>query len=120
MVGGIGSNGGGAMESIRAALQRQADAAQRLSEAKARLGGESAEVSKGDSDFGEKLKAGIRDVNEQVQLGDELVEGIVSGEVSDFHEVAAQIKQADLSFKFTLAVRNKFVDAYREIMRMSV
>lgn len=120
MVGGIGSSGGGAMESIRAALQRQAEASKRLAEAKDSLSAAGQEVGATEADFSEKLKAGIREVNQQVQLGDDLVEGIVTGEVSDFHEVAAQIKQADLSFKFTLAVRNKFVDAYREIMRMSV
>ena len=34
--------------------------------------------------------------------------------------VAGQLKQAEIMFKFSLEVRNKLIDAYRETMRMSV
>jgi len=38
----------------------------------------------------------------------------------DFHEVATRVKQAQLSFDFSMQVRNKLIDAYREVMRMTV
>ena len=38
----------------------------------------------------------------------------------DLHEVATLLKQSELSFDFAMQVRNKFIDAYREVMRMSV
>jgi flagellar hook-basal body complex protein FliE len=38
----------------------------------------------------------------------------------DLHEVTTQIKQTELAFEFSMQVRNKFIDAYREVMRMSV
>jgi len=63
---------------------------------------------------------GLKDVDSQVKRADALVDGIVSGKVQDFHEVAAALKESELALKFSLEVRNKFVDAYREIMRMSV
>ena len=47
-------------------------------------------------------------------------EEVVTGRVDEFHELAARLKQADLTFKFALEVRNKLIDAYREVMRMSV
>jgi len=75
------------------------------------------EVGKG---FSSSLANGVKDVDQEMKLHDQLVEGIVSGRVTEFHEVAAQVKQADLAFKFALSVRNKFVDAYREVMRMNV
>jgi flagellar hook-basal body complex protein FliE len=34
--------------------------------------------------------------------------------------VAARLKESELSLRFSLEVRNKLIDAYREIMRMSV
>ena len=120
MVGGIGSSGGGALDGIRAALQRQAEATKRLAEAQANLTEGSADVAPDKADFGDKLRQGLEQVNSQVQLGDELVDGILTGKVTEFHEVASQVKQADLTFKFALSVRNKFIDAYREVMRMSV
>ncbi len=121
MVNGVGSGGGGnfARDAIKAAMQRQSDALQRLDSASTRLSGASTEAIPTE-DFSSALTQNIKEVNEQVKLGDQLVEGIVTGKVTDFHEIAAQVKQADLSFKFALAVRNKFVDAYREVMRMTV
>ena len=35
-------------------------------------------------------------------------------------EIAARVKRADLSFKFAMEIRNKLIDAYREVMRMQV
>ena len=34
--------------------------------------------------------------------------------------LAIQLKRADLSFRFALEIRNKLIDAYREVMRMNV
>ena len=45
---------------------------------------------------------------------------MATGGIQDFHELAAHLKQSELTFKFALEVRNKLIDAYRETMRMSV
>ena len=68
----------------------------------------------------ESLKSGLDEVNQSVQRADALDEALVSGKVQDFHEVAVHLKQADLSFRFALEVRNRLIDAYREVMRMNV
>ncbi len=34
--------------------------------------------------------------------------------------MTTQLKQAELTFKFALEVRNKLIDAYRETMRMTL
>ena len=70
--------------------------------------------------FDDSLSKGLREVNASVNRVDELPADLVSGRVGDFHELAVQIKQAELSFKFAMEVRNKLIDAYRETMRMSV
>ena len=117
MVNGIGS--GGARDAIKAAIQRQAEARSRLGEASAQITGQP-EASAASGSFGDTFKASAAEINSQMQASEKVIQGVVSGEVTDFHEIAAQVKQADLSFKFALAVRNKFIDAYREVMRMSV
>ena len=38
----------------------------------------------------------------------------------DIHEAATAIKESQITFQFALQVRNKLMDAYREVMRMSV
>jgi flagellar hook-basal body complex protein FliE len=67
------------------------------------------------SKFGEALQ----NLNQEVKKVDDLTESFLMGE-KDFHEVAVQIRQSDLALKYAFAVRNKLVDAYREVMRMSV
>jgi flagellar hook-basal body complex protein FliE len=72
------------------------------------------------SGFTQALADGVRSADAQVSAVDALPSELVAGRVSDFHEIAAQIKQSELTFKFALEVRNKLIDAYRETMRMSV
>lgn len=119
MVNSIGSGGGFARDAIRAAMQRQAEAQQRLRGAADELQASSTGAADAER-FDSKLVEGLKEVNAQVELGERLVEDVLTGKVTEFHEVASQVKQADLTFKFALSVRNKFIDAYREVMRMSV
>lgn len=60
-----------------------------------------------------ELAEGLRGV-------DDLPLAMVEGRVDGFQELAVRVKSADLSFRFALEVRNKLIDAYREVMRMSV
>jgi flagellar hook-basal body complex protein FliE len=116
MVDRIGEGPSLARSAIESALKRHSDAVARV-----RGGQESAPAPETQSaGFSSALVDGIKDVDAQVKRADALVEGVVTGQVQDFHEVAAALKQSELSLKFALEVRNKFIDAYREIMRMSV
>lgn len=122
MIQRIGSAGGAslAQAAIEAALKAHADAAKRI---EAQLAGATNQVSPADSsatNFTRLLADGVRSANAQVNQVDALPSEMVSGKISDFHEVAALIKQSELTFKFSLEVRNKLIDAYRETMRMSV
>lgn len=116
---GIQGGGGLGRAAIEAALKRQSAAMDRMRERMQDVAGEPAADSAG---FGERMDAvrGLEKLDGEVKRADELAEKLITGEVDSFHEVAAQLKQTDLSFKFALQVRNKLVDAYREVMRMSV
>jgi flagellar hook-basal body complex protein FliE len=69
--------------------------------------------------FESAITQNISEVNDTVKASDKLTLDAVKGEL-DFHEVAGRIKEAQLSFNFAMQVRNKLIDSYREIMRMSV
>lgn len=71
-------------------------------------------------DFTQALESGIREVDAKVQGADALPLDLLTGKVNDFHEIAVQLKSTELSFKFAMEIRNKLVDAYREVMRMTV
>ena len=68
---------------------------------------------------GSTITETLQHLDHEVRKVDDLTESFLKGE-KDFHEVAVQIRQSDLALKYAFAVRNKLVDAYREVMRMSV
>lgn len=122
MVDGIGPSSF-ARTAIEAALRSQSESAKRIDTDVAKsfaTGGLDASGTPKTQAFGESLERGLREVNESINRIDELPADLVTGKVGDFHELAVQIKQAELSFKFAMEVRNKLIDAYRETMRMSV
>ena len=119
----IGSGAGLARQAIESALKRQAEASRRMAEmaqSQSQAADQKANPQAVGADFASELTKGVAEVSKAAQGLETLPEAIVRGDVSDFHEVTAQLKQSELSFKFALEVRNKFVDAYREVMRMSV
>ena len=126
MVDRIGSGGGLAHEAIQAALKSHAEKAAQLRSAADALGASGAAEAQGAprtdgaSGFAEALGDGLREVDDRLKTAERTPEDMLTGKISDFHEVAVQIRQADLSFRFAMEIRNKLVDAYREVMRMNV
>ncbi len=62
----------------------------------------------------------ISKVNAFQQNAHQSVDRFLNGEGDEVHRVALAAQQADLSFQMFLAVRNKVVSAYQEVMRMQV
>src|SRR5688572_26272880 len=71
-------------------------------------------------DFARALESGLDRVDQSVRTAESMPVDLLTGKIDDFHEIAVQLKSAELSFKFAMEIRNKLVDAYREVMRMSV
>jgi flagellar hook-basal body complex protein FliE len=70
--------------------------------------------------FGDTLKSFITDVNSlQAQAG-KAVQDFSSGESIEVHDVMVAAEKARTSFDLLLEVRNKTIDAYRELMRIPV
>lgn len=67
--------------------------------------------------FGQKLKEAISDVNQLQNEADTAMENVAKGELG-VHEGMLAISKADLSLRLLVQVRNKVLDAYREISRM--
>jgi flagellar hook-basal body complex protein FliE len=64
----------------------------------------------------ELVGASVRDD----QKADQAVLNVALGRSDDIPGAALAVGMADLSFRRVLEVRNKFIDAYQEIMRMQV
>ena len=123
MVNGIGTGEGGlaraAVESaLKAALQRKAQSLQNLQGLASQISG-SEGPTPAEKPFADLVTGSVRDLDATVKMAEALPAEVVKGNL-DFHEVAARLKEAGLAFDFALQVRNKLIDAYREVMRMSV
>lgn len=68
--------------------------------------------------FGQRLKKAIEAVNDSQQNADSATKQVIKGSMG-IHEGMMAISRADISLRLLLQVRNKVMDAYREISRMS-
>ncbi|MBD8025776.1 flagellar hook-basal body complex protein FliE [Ureibacillus sp. Re31] len=70
--------------------------------------------------FANTLKDAIASVNNQQVASDAMTEKLIKGEDVDLHEVMIAAQKASVSLNATMEVRNKAVEAYQEIMRMTI
>ncbi|MGE5314480.1 MAG: flagellar hook-basal body complex protein FliE [Acidobacteriota bacterium] len=70
--------------------------------------------------FGDTLKHFINDVNSLQAEAGKAVQDFSSGEAVEVHDVMVAAEKARTSFDLLLEVRNKTIDAYRELMRIPV
>ncbi|MEO0650961.1 MAG: flagellar hook-basal body complex protein FliE [Planctomycetota bacterium] len=89
-----------------------------ISEGKSAAG--QAASGSGGASMVESLMDGLGAVQNEMGAAEALPEQLVSGQLESFEQLAAQVKRADLTFRFSLEIRNRLVDAYREVMRMTV
>ena len=68
--------------------------------------------------FSEMLHEVGTSIVEPQQQAAEAVEKFTSGMNGKIHETMLAVEKADISLKYMMNVRNKLIEAYREIMRM--
>ena len=67
--------------------------------------------------FAQKLKSALEDVNEIQEKGDEAMANLATGQVKDLHQAAIAIGKAEIHMKLMLEIRNKALNAYKELSR---
>lgn len=70
--------------------------------------------------FANTLKDAISNVNEQQIQSDTMTQKLINGGDVELHEVMIASQKASITLNATMEVRNKAIEAYQEIMRMSV
>jgi len=76
--------------------------------------------SNGSDNFAAVLNTYVSQVNHDEKVADKAAVALASGKSKNTSETLVAMQKADLSFQLMLGVRNKLVDAYREISRMQV
>ncbi|NLJ79136.1 MAG: flagellar hook-basal body complex protein FliE [Tissierellia bacterium] len=77
-------------------------------------------VAQDDDSFGSFLNNALDRINEQQLIGDEYQRRLATGDVDNLHDVTIAQEKANVSLQLALGVRNKIIEAYREIMRMQI
>ena len=76
--------------------------------------------TRGGDGFGEALSRAVASVNDlQLDARDATI-SMASGTGGDSAQALVTIEKANVSFQFALQIRNKLLEAYQEVMRMSV
>ena len=81
-----------------------------------RLGKSAAAAGTGFAEALEKLVDSVEETNAEANTA---VTGMINKTV-DVHEAMLAVHEAEEKLQLTLAIRNKFVNAYQEIMRMGI
>lgn len=82
--------------------------------------GHSSSVAAPGKGFMDVLSDSVAKVNMDQVEADSAIRELVAGRTKNIHETMLAVERADASLKLMMQVRNKVLDAYREIMRMQV
>jgi flagellar hook-basal body complex protein FliE len=70
--------------------------------------------------FASVLKNSIEELNHLQAESDQLTNKMINGEDVELHDVMIASQKASVTLQLGLEVRNKAVEAYQEMMRMSI
>ena len=70
--------------------------------------------------FGDLIAKGVENLQELQANADQLGVQAATGDLTDVHDYMIASTQASLATELTVAVRNKAVEAFNEIMRMQI
>lgn len=70
--------------------------------------------------FKDVLKNALDNTNDLQLKSRELDNLLAMGKAENLHEVTIAAEKASLALQFTIEVKNKLIDAYKEISRMQV
>ncbi len=78
-----------------------------------------ADASTGPS-FGQMLQSALGQVSGLQDHAAQMTTAFAQGKTGDIHSVMIASEQATMALQLTTQIRNKAVDAYQEVMRMSM
>ena len=76
--------------------------------------------SSGSGSFANSIGDALSQLEATQQKADGLAQQVASGDLRDVHDYMIAATEASVSTEFTLAIRNKVVDAFNQIMQMPV
>jgi flagellar hook-basal body complex protein FliE len=77
-------------------------------------------AASGAGDFGQLVGNLLRDVNQSQNQASDAVAQLAAGKADNVHQVMIALGKAEVSFNYMLEVRNRLLDAYKQVMQMQI
>jgi len=74
-------------------------------------------TNKADGSFADLLKKEINETNDTLQSAKQAETDMATGDVKDLAKASITIQKAELKMKMMLEVRNKAINAYKELLK---
>lgn len=71
-------------------------------------------------ELGQTFADALSGLSKTQENSDTLIQQLAAGEDVDIHQVLIAAEETDINFRIAIAIRDKLVDAYREIRNMPV
>ncbi|MBN4067668.1 MAG: flagellar hook-basal body complex protein FliE [Alkaliphilus sp.] len=78
------------------------------------------EKLKSGTSFADLFAEAISNANALEKKGELLAEDLATGKLDNIHEIMINTQKSEIAMQLVLQVRNKVLDAYREISRMQI
>jgi len=76
--------------------------------------------NKADGSFEDLLKKELDTTNDMMQKADKAEADIATGKVKDLAKASITIQKAEMQMKMVLEVRNKAINAYKELLKTQI
>ncbi len=70
--------------------------------------------------FSDVLKDAINNLNSIQKEADEKMVAFAKGDIKSIHDVTIAVSKADIALSLAIEIRNRILEAYREITRMQI
>ena len=77
-------------------------------------------AASGAGDFGQLVGRMLQDVNQSQNQAADAVAQLAAGKTDNVHQVMIALGKAEVSFNYMLEVRNRLLDAYKQVMQMPI
>ncbi len=77
-------------------------------------------AASGAGDFGQFVGNLLQDVNQSQNQANDAVAQLATGKTDNVHQVMIALGKAEISFNYMLEVRNRLLDAYKQVMQMPI
>lgn len=78
------------------------------------------ETQESASSFGDLISNGLENLQQTQRTADDFARQAATGDLNDLHDYMIASTQASLATELTVAVRNRAVESFQEIMRMQI